>query len=134
MIRGQVTHLGPQGLALGPGPAWGESRLCLLLLGKSFKAPDPRLSFIPCRMGVITGRFHKKDVRKEASLASSQCLSAVITVMKAECGPGSGEPSPTAPPRVLKESSRDCHTAGETRTTASGSTGIATGFLLSLLN
>lgn len=66
-------------------------------------------------------------MRKEARLASSQCPSAVITVIEADCGPCSGEPSPQAPPRLLKEPSR-------ARTRASGSTVITMGSLLSLLN
>lgn len=42
------------------------------------------LSFLLCKANVITGLFHELNVRKEASFRSSQCLSAVRPVTKAE--------------------------------------------------
>ena len=81
--RGGESHLVAKGMGLGvrPGPglitALPRTRWATLLTSLS-------LSFLLCKASMITERFHQLNVSKEAGFRSSQCLSAVRTVTKAE--------------------------------------------------
>lgn len=77
------SHLATKGMGSGVRPSL-ELILALPLTHWATLLTSLGLSFLLCKVSVITGLFHELNVRKGASFTSSRCLSAVMTVPRAE--------------------------------------------------